>query len=196
MKPRFCLSQQDAGAWLRALPSGVADLIVTERAERMTPEVFAEAHRVLRANGHLYVFCCGVTTMFSVKPMGEDAGFKFWKSLIWNTGKKVCFIPFFEKGKRNLNSRSTPDVLESVERPTHVLVGESSNPGDLVIDPFMGSGSVGVAAVRAGRRFWGNDVSDRAVKLARARLSAEGALEVNADTLSVGQLHFGFGRTG
>jgi site-specific DNA-methyltransferase (adenine-specific) len=34
-----------------------------------------------------------------------------------------------------------------------VLIRQSSNNGDVVCDPFMGSGSVGIAALRLGRRF-------------------------------------------
>ena len=39
-----------------------------------------------------------------------------------------------------------------------------------VFDPFMGSGSVGVATIQLGRRFVGNDKSPKAVALATRRL--------------------------
>jgi DNA modification methylase len=39
-----------------------------------------------------------------------------------------------------------------------------------VIDPFMGSGSTGVAAVRKGRNFAGNDLCAEAIEIARTRL--------------------------
>jgi site-specific DNA-methyltransferase (adenine-specific) len=45
----------------------------------------------------------------------------------------------------------------------------------LVADPFMGSGSVGVAAVRSGRNFIGNDLCAEAVEITRARLIEAGA---------------------
>jgi site-specific DNA-methyltransferase (adenine-specific) len=51
-----------------------------------------------------------------------------------------------------------------------VLIENSSQPGELVIDPFMGSGSVGEAALRTGRRFAGCDVTDKAVTAAIGRL--------------------------
>jgi site-specific DNA-methyltransferase (adenine-specific) len=40
-----------------------------------------------------------------------------------------------------------------------------------VADPFMGSGSVGIAATKLGRRFLGNDLNPEAVQIAARRLS-------------------------
>lgn len=50
------------------------------------------------------------------------------------------------------------------------IVEASSNPGDLVLDAFCGSGTTLVAAGRTGRRFVGCDVSPAAVHIARKRL--------------------------
>jgi len=44
---------------------------------------------------------------------------------------------------------------------------------DLVLDPFMGSGSTAVAAIRAGRHYVGFETESEYVELARERLSAE-----------------------
>jgi hypothetical protein len=58
-----------------------------------------------------------------------------------------------------------------------VLIKQSSEPGELVADPFMGSGSVGVAALKLGRRFAGNDLNPEAVQIAGRRLAALGSDE-------------------
>ena len=50
------------------------------------------------------------------------------------------------------------------------IVGVSSNPGDLVIDPFVGSGTTGVAAVESGRQFVGIDCNPKYAALAQERL--------------------------
>jgi hypothetical protein len=55
------------------------------------------------------------------------------------------------------------------------LVRAHSRPGELVLDPFCGSGTTLVAAVRAGRRAVGVDRSEHALAVAAARLRAEGA---------------------
>jgi site-specific DNA-methyltransferase (adenine-specific) len=53
-----------------------------------------------------------------------------------------------------------------------ILLRQSSVPGELVVDPFAGSGAVGAAAVLAGRDFAGSDISPRAIEIATARLTA------------------------
>lgn len=52
------------------------------------------------------------------------------------------------------------------------IVLASSNPGDLVLDCFAGSGTTLVAAEKHGRRWIGMDSSSLAIKAARRRLSA------------------------
>ena len=128
--------------------------------------------------------------MFVAKPEAERAGFKFWKPLVWDKqtigmgyhyrARYECIL-FFEKGKRRLNDLGIADVIAvprvhrgyPAEKPpavSEVLIKQSTLPGELVGDPFMGSGSVGVAALRAGRRFRGTDVNPEAVRLTADRL--------------------------
>jgi DNA modification methylase len=98
------------------------------------------------------------------------------------------FVLFFEKGKRKLNDLGIADVLTAprvrggypAEKPVQLsetLILQSSSALDVVADPFMGSGSVGVAALKLSRRFLGNDVSDAALARARARFAEVGGQE-------------------
>jgi site-specific DNA-methyltransferase (adenine-specific) len=57
---------------------------------------------------------------------------------------------------------------------SEILIGQSSQPGETVADPFMGSGSVGVAAVKNGRRFIGTDLNPAAVRISSDRLKEYG----------------------
>ncbi|HEY4176214.1 MAG TPA: DNA methyltransferase [Kofleriaceae bacterium] len=97
-------------------------------------------------------------------------------------------ILFFEKGKRKLNNLGISDIIEQArvsggypaEKPPEVakvLIEQSTQPGDLVIDPFMGSGSSGFAAIASGRNFMGNDLCEEAVDITRKRLIEAGAKE-------------------
>lgn len=48
-----------------------------------------------------------------------------------------------------------------------------SNPGDVVLDPFMGSGTTAVACLRTGRNYIGYEISPEYCALARNRIDAE-----------------------
>ena len=174
-------SKSSSNNWFRVFPN-----------ERFG-ELFVEVFRVLKPDTHFYLFC-DAETMFIAKPEAERAGFKFWKPLVWD--KKTIgmgyhyraryeFILFFEKGKRRLKDLGVADIITEprihrgypAEKPvavSEVIIGQSSQPGDVVADPFMGSGSVGVAAVRLGRRFIGTDLNPEAVELTGQRLRQHG----------------------
>lgn len=223
----FSVSRGDAVDWLRGLADESLDLVITDpayeslekhRAVGTTTrlkhskassndwftifpnarfgELFAELHRVLRRDTHLYLLC-DQETAFIAKPVGEAAGFRFWKPIIWDKQRigmgyhyrsRYEMILFFEKGKRKLNDLSIPDVLEvprvhrgyPTEKPValvEILVAQSSEAGQLVADPFVGSGTTGLAAGRLGRPFLGNDVSAEAVEVSRRRLLEAGLVE-------------------
>jgi len=155
-------------------------------------ELFKEIYRVLKKNSHFYLFC-DQETMFIAKPLAEKAGFKFWKPIVWD--KKTIgmgyhyraryeFILFFEKGKRKLNNLGIPDILEykrvirgyPTEKPVElleVLISQSSDVGQLVVDSFFGSGSTLIAANKLSRAYLGCDISESAHELFEMRLNED-----------------------
>jgi site-specific DNA-methyltransferase (adenine-specific) len=218
--PTFELCQKDAVAFLRSLPSESVDSVVTDpayeslekhRAVGTTTrlkvsagssnpwfavfpnvrfaELFEEVYRVLKRDTHFYLMC-DPETAFIAKPVGEQAGFKFWKPLVWDKRSigmgyhyraRYEFVLFFEKGKRRLADLGIADVLEvprirggyPAEKPSALsatLLRQSTVEGDLVVDPFMGSGSTGAAALSLSRRFAGNDIAEASLQIARSRL--------------------------
>jgi len=52
------------------------------------------------------------------------------------------------------------------------LIKLYTKPGDLVLDPFMGAGATGVAAVQTGRHYVGYDISADYCEMARKRIAA------------------------
>ncbi len=64
-----------------------------------------------------------------------------------------------------------PFPVELPERLIHLY----TYGGDVVLDPFLGSGSTAVAAVRTGRHYVGYDTDANYVALARDRVTAERA---------------------
>ena len=80
-----------------------------------------------------------------------------------------------------------PEVL--LER----IIKASSNPGDLVFDCFMGSGTTQAVAMKLGRRFIGADINLGAVQTTTKRLLkvAETLKQVQGDSASQGNSHAG-----
>ena len=82
---------------------------------------------------------------------------------------------------RSVWAISTPSPNEKIygkhptQKPLSLLeriITASTKEGDLVLDPFMGSGTTGVAAVKLGRKFVGIDVEKQYINLAEKRISA------------------------
>ncbi|MEC6815161.1 site-specific DNA-methyltransferase [Photobacterium toruni] len=214
------LYQQDAVEWLSSLADNSIDLLITDppyeslekhrkigtttrlknskSSSNQWFDIFPnqrfqilleQAYRVLKPNSHFYLFC-DQETMFYIKPIAEQVGFKFWKPIVWDKvaigmgyhyRARYEFILFFEKGKRKLTNLSIPDVLEfkrvyrgyPTEKPVALiktLIEQSSVEGDIVADPFFGSGSTLVAAQQLQRQAWGNDISDAAHQHLRDRV--------------------------
>jgi DNA modification methylase len=53
----------------------------------------------------------------------------------------------------------------------------ASQPGDIVLDPFMGSGTTALSAGLLGRRFAGIELNPEYMELARKRLIGQGFVE-------------------
>ena len=85
--------------------------------------------------------------------------------------RDVLELPTICNGMAEKTDHPTQKPEALLER----LVGASSNPGDLVVDPFAGSGTTLVVAERLGRRWAGADSDARYVALARERLTMNGA---------------------
>lgn len=61
-----------------------------------------------------------------------------------------------------------PAIFPEALARDHIL--SWSNPGDLVLDPFMGSGTTGKVALQANRRFVGIEISAEYLEIARSRV--------------------------
>lgn len=62
--------------------------------------------------------------------------------------------------------------------PIEFLISSLSNPGDIVLDPFLGYGVSGLESLRLKRRFLGVDVNPAAIHIAKFVLSPPSAAEI------------------
>jgi site-specific DNA-methyltransferase (adenine-specific)/modification methylase len=96
------------------------------------------------------------------------------KGHTWNFTKQKEMHNFIEAPICMGNERLR-DPVHPTQKPLRVLrrlVALATNPGDLVLDPFMGVGSTGVAALEAGRRFTGFEADEGYFRAAEKRLAA------------------------
>lgn len=101
-----------------------------------------------------------------------------------NFGNQYEEILFLTKGRHTLRGKRWSNIwefpripaknlLHPAQKPTPLLkraILASSDSGDLVVDPFAGSGSTGEAAKLTGRRFLLGDIDPKMVNIARSRL--------------------------
>lgn len=99
---------------------------------------------------------------------------------IWAVKKNAKWIFNKPEDKPYLRGMFTTSLVSGKEKTGHPtqkslclmeeLIAIHTNPGDLILDPFMGSGSTGVAALKNGRRFLGIELEKEYFEMAKKRL--------------------------
>ena len=156
-----------------------------------------EFYRILKDGSHCYIMTNHVNLQEMLN-VATECGFKFIKSLIWNKGNKIMgrfymsqfeYILFFRKGKgKKINKCGTADILDvpnkktkdeegknihDTEKPVglmKILIENSSQEGEIVLDPFMGVGSTGMASVELNRKFIGIELDENYFTIAKQRI--------------------------
>lgn len=161
--------------------------------EKYAPEFY----RVLKDGSHCYIMTNHINLIHILNTFTAN-GFHFIKSLIWDKGNKIMgqyymsqfeYILFFRKGKGiKINNCGTSDILSvpnkklkdtngknlhDTEKPVNlmkILIENSSAENELVLDPFMGIGSTGVACVNTNRNFIGIELDQEYFEIAKERI--------------------------
>lgn len=160
-------------------------------------EYIPEFYRILKDGSHCYIMTNHVNLQ-EILNVATECGFKFIKSLIWNKGNKIMgqyymsqfeYILFFRKGKgKKINKCGTADILNvpnkktksedgknlhDTEKPVElmkILVENSSQENEIVLDPFMGIGSTGMACKELRRHFLGIEIDEKYFNIAKERI--------------------------
>jgi DNA modification methylase len=158
------------------------DLVIWDRAvgyndrgDSFTPAY--EMLLVLRKNGPVYFDKDAVREPYPARTIAQYARDKRYKD-------PTARMAHLQKGKYATNLWRVPSLKgsskEKVGHPSQKpeavierIVRSSSGPGDLVIDPFMGSGTTAVVAARLGRRWIGIEREPRYATMARRRVRNE-----------------------
>ena len=154
-------------------------------------EWLPELYRVLKDTGHAYIMSNNKNLKNMLMEI-ENVGFNIYKTLIWAKNSPITnmyymdsheYIIFCRKGKaKKINNCGTKSVLNvdnprnkvhPTEKPVElmeVLITNSSQEGDLVLDTFMGSGTTGVSCLNTNRNFIGIELDETYFNIAKERI--------------------------
>ena len=156
-------------------------------------------YKLLKDGGAMYLFTQD-SVLAETLNLVEESGFKLKNILVWDKGnwsagdlkgaygKRTEFIIYAVKGRHILNpigdTKRHNNILKfsrvvgkkqvhQNQKPVDLLeflIKKSSDEGDWVFDPFMGSGSTGVAASNIDRNFYGIELDEKYFDIAKDRI--------------------------
>ena len=160
-------------------------------------DYLGEFYRMLKPQTHCYIMTNNKNITDFLMAV-KESDFHFIKNLVWVKDNKIMgqsymsqfeYIIFLRKGHhKKINNCGESDVLtfpnkklkdengktiHDTEKPVglmKVLIDNSSQPYDLVLDPFMGIGSTGIACVNTNRNFIGMELEEKYFKIAEQRI--------------------------
>ncbi len=107
---------------------------------------------------------------FNYKTMKEENGNKQMKD-VWNfeDDGMIWKLSTTPKSEKKYGSHPTQKPLKLLER----IILASTKEDDLILDPFCGSGTTGISAIKNKRRFVGIDREEEYLKLSKKRYEVE-----------------------
>lgn len=154
---------------------------------------FPELYRVLKQNSHCYIMTNTINLETYLR-VSRETGFQLHNVLVWQKNnatpnrwymKNAEYVLFLRKGKakkiNKLGSKTVHKIDNIIGKKNHptekpvklmeLYVENSSEINDIVLDPFMGTGAVGVACQNLGRQFIGIEIDNHYYEIAKQRIS-------------------------
>ena len=151
-----------------------------------------EVYRVLKEDSHCYLMI-NSRNLKKLQVEAEKVGFKFQNLLVWIKNnvtpnkwyqqKFECILMLRKGRERYINDKGTSNVfiypnimgnkLHPTEKPVELMrdfIKNSTNEGDKVLDPFMGSGSTCLAAKELNREYYGFEIDEKYYDIAKKRI--------------------------
>ena len=152
----------------------------------------SEVYRVLKEDSHCYLMI-NSRNLKKLQIEAEKVGFKFQNLLVWIKNnvtpnkwyqqKFECILMLRKGRERYINDMGTSNVfiypnimgnkLHPTEKPVELMrdfIKNSTNEGDKVLDPFMGSGSTCLAAKELNREYYGFEIDEKYYDIAKKRI--------------------------
>lgn len=154
-----------------------------------------EIYRVLKDKTHSYIMV-NDRNLAELQKQAEKVGFIYQNLLVWEKGNatpnkfylNACeFILMLRKGSErwinNMGSKTilkVPNIIGDKCHPTEkpvqlmeILIANSTNESDIVLEPFAGAGATCIAAKNLNRRFIGIEIDEEYAKITQDRLNEE-----------------------
>jgi len=161
-------------------------------------KLFQEYRRVLKEDGHFYFFTDwrGYAFYFPIinaelpvrnmivwdKKSGPGSYYTFAHELIifgtaapklrHSGGTNIWRMAAFSSGAKKTNGEKVHPTQKPVELIMK-MIEDSTEPGAVVLDTFMGSGTTAVACIRTGRNYIGFELDEKYHAIAQGRVAAE-----------------------
>ena len=162
-------------------------------------EYLPEFYRLLKDGTHCYIMSNNMNLPHFFEVIGKSK-FHFTKLLVWDKQNKICgryymsqceFIFMLRKGSdRPINDCGVSELLSFANKKDktkdgnihdsqkpislmRTLISASSLPHQVVLDPFMGSGSTAIACLKENREFIGIEIDNRYYHTALSRIEHE-----------------------
>ena len=141
---------------------------------------------------YMFVFSKGKPKTFNpIMRKNKYGGLERWskeKNVVAETGRTLKHMVFKEESLQyNIwdmqvarNKTTHPAVFPAQLAHDHIITW--SNPGDVVLDPFVGSGTTAIEATKEKRHYVGFDISEEYCQMARKRIEEEGTENDTAGT--------------
>ena len=181
---------------MRTLEAGSVDAVITDppyprEYEHLYGAVAKEARRVLRVGGSFLTLCGHYQLPRVLADIGEHLRYRWivkldhpgsharmamgvmvtWKPMLWFVNEKLS-------PRRNIvdgcaSQKRSKDTGHPWQQDLdYALWGIEAltDPSNTILDPFMGSGTTGVACVQTGRNFIGIEIDPGYAEIARQRI--------------------------
>ena len=154
-----------------------------------------ECYRIMKNDSACYMFC-NSNKVDVFKRQLEKVGFNIKNMIVWvknnwtagdlkaSYGKQYELILYVNKGRRFINGSRLTDVwefprvsgskqLHQNQKPVELIkqcIEKSSDPGAIVFDGFMGSGTTAIACIDTDRHYIGYELDSEYYKVANNRI--------------------------
>ena len=152
-----------------------------------------DVYRVLKDKSHCYIMV-NSRNLAELQKQAELAGFKFQNLLMWDKGNVTpnrwymqgfeCILMLRKGGAKNINNLGSsnilkvPNIIGNKTHPTEkpidlmrILIENSTQPNEIVLDPFMGSGSTMIACLNTNRKGIGIELDKHYFDVATKRIN-------------------------